>query len=182
MKIPRLPIWTWVLGGIALIVMVNVVAWVPRYSTSQSGFCISCHSTGETPDVSKPSKVHPDYAKVGCVDCHANPTDPPVIKEGYMGGYSAQPSRLNENCLRCHKDMVTNEQKGFIYNKYDIRIPHKFHLETAGAKCTDCHHNITHDFNPEPTNRPRMEYCFTCHQTAESRTCSKCHPDGLPKV
>lgn len=171
--------WLWPLGGIALILGFNVFMSLPRFSTSNPAFCLTCHGTRETPDKSVQSRVHPSYNVVTCTDCHAKPGFVGVI-DGYREGFSADPERVNPNCLRCHSNIVDKALKDFKYNVMNIRIPHKFHIETVGAKCTDCHANVAHDLSDERTNRPHRDYCFRCHtgaasQPADSKFCTKCH-------
>jgi ribosomal protein L31 len=62
-------------------------------------------------------------------------------------------------------------------NPLKIIMNHQFHLEGVGAQCTDCHRNISHDKLTPVTNRPRMEFCFQCHE-ANRETCSTCHTKG----
>jgi cytochrome c5 len=174
----RWPFWVWPLGAIVLILGVSGVSWLPRFTTSDPDFCLSCHSRGDTPYIGEPSLVHPGWDKVSCTQCHAEPGQQ-VIVDLYKEGVSADPERLRNNCLRCHSETaLTNEQDGFKFNKMEIRIPHRFHVETVGAECVDCHRNIAHDKREKPTNRPRMDYCYTCHSQSDS--CLKCHQNGIP--
>jgi mono/diheme cytochrome c family protein len=159
-----------------------VVALLPvgalaRFSTSDSQYCLSCHGAGDTPDRAVRSLVHPDHTQVACVDCHAKHGS--VVYEGYVKGFAAEPERVSPACERCHVDMrVRNDQDGFKYNFADIRIPHQQHLE-SGATCVTCHTNVAHDLRTPQTNRPRMEYCYTCHTRTES--CAKCHRGTVPQ-
>lgn len=181
MRLPNLPFWVWPVGGIILIMLVSGVSWLPRFTTASPAYCLSCHGTGETPDRSLTSKVHPGYDRVGCTDCHAKPGILPVF-DGYQEGYSADPDRVNANCRRCHSNILKDEQEGFKFNELSVRIPHQFHLELVGAQCTDCHRNVAHELASPATNRPKMDYCFQCHATPQSQSCTKCHPGGLPSV
>ncbi len=175
----RIPFWVWTLGGIVVIGGVNMALRLPNFVTADARYCLTCHDTGETPSKSKGSLVHPDYAVVSCVDCHAKPGQK-IIVEGYRGGFSATPEFVSKSCSRCHQDIYRDDQKGFLFNELNIRIPHEKHLTTIGAQCTDCHRNVAHDYSVEPTNRPLMQYCYNCHGKSES--CSTCHPSGLPKA
>lgn len=162
-----------VLGG------VNLAIWLPRFVTADADYCLTCHATGETPTKGNGSMVHPGYGKVSCVDCHAKPGQV-IYVEGYRGGFSASPSEVSDNCVRCHESIIgKNDEAGFLFNELDIRIPHQKHVAEIGAKCTDCHRNVAHDYSVEPNSRPLMEYCEQCHSKKES--CSLCHPSGLPK-
>lgn len=177
---PKWPLWSWFLAAAIFVAGANVAFGLPRYTTTSSDYCLSCHSTGETLDAARASFVHPSYDRVGCTDCHSRPGE--VVAEGYRNGYSADPERVSANCTKCHQGVAgTDEQRGFKYNRLEITIPHRFHVETVKAQCTDCHRNVAHDFREDPTNRPRMDYCFSCHQSPESRTCNKCHQAQIPQ-
>lgn len=191
----RLPRWlsfemVLVIGAIGFVVGVVPALSLIRYTTTNPSFCIGCHSTRETLDVGMRSLIHPSYSKVPCIECHADPSKSFrglfIIAEGYRGGFSADPERVSTNCLRCHEDVLGNEFPKFKFNKLNIRIPHRFHLETVGAKCTDCHSNITHERAIPVTNRPHMEACLKCHtEDAKASSCKKCHPEGslsLPRT
>ncbi len=173
------PVWGIIIVA-AVIVAVMPILGLAHFTTTNPSFCLTCHSTGETADMSQPSKVHPSYSVVSCIDCHAdNGGYKHLITDGYRGGYSASPERVSSNCERCHANMISKDDtKGFQHNPLNIYIPHDKHM-AIGAKCTDCHRNIAHDLNINPTNRPRMAYCFQCHSSQTS--CTTCHPGGPPK-
>ncbi|GEM_PF-4416681 len=177
MSANRFPKWLWGAAVIVLIVAVNLVMALVHFVTANPVSCLSCHGTGGTPDMSKGSLVHPTYAQVKCVDCHAKPGQY-VLVEGYRGGFSADPPKLSASCVRCHSDVPSRQNAlGFKFNPVKIDLSHKAHLE-RGANCTDCHQNLAHDPSPEPTNRPRMEYCYQCHD--RSTSCTKCHGTSIP--
>ncbi|MHB1004388.1 MAG: c-type cytochrome [Chloroflexota bacterium] len=152
------------------------VGALASYTTSNSQFCLGCHGAGDTPDRSVRSLVHPDFNRVGCVDCHAKPGQ--VVYEGYVRGFMAEPDRVVPNCERCHSEMTArNDQNGFRFNFVGIPITHEKHLQ-RGATCLSCHENVAHDLRQPPTNRPRMDSCYACH--ARTETCAKCHQNGVP--
>lgn len=175
------PFWVWPMSIAGVVLMFGAVSWLPRFTTSAAPYCLSCHATGETQNVSAESLVHPPYTKVGCTECHAKPGQF-VIVNIYREGVFAEPEKVSANCLRCHKQILSNEQANFKLNSMEIRIPHEFHVKAVGVSCTLCHQNIAHDYSENPTNRPRMEYCFTCHSPATSSGdfCLKCHQKGIP--
>lgn len=178
MKIPKLsrPMKGLVVVGILLLVALPALG-LAHFTTTSPRFCLTCHGTGETADVSQPSAVHPDYGQVGCIDCHAEDGGH-FIMDGYKTGFMAEPSRVSENCTRCHEGMKTKtDMEGYKHNVKNINFPHEKHIG-FGAQCADCHRNIAHDLNVKPTNRPQMAYCFQCHPSTDS--CQKCHPDGPP--
>lgn len=156
---------------------IPAVSALPRYTTSSSAYCSSCHGTGDIPDRTIASQVHPDFDQVTCVDCHGKPEQ--FIYDGYRKGFMAEPERVSPNCLRCHGEIAQrNDQAGFKFNVMDIKVPHQLHAD-LGARCVDCHANVAHDLKEPPTNRPRMEYCAQCHATT-TEACTKCHGDGVP--
>ncbi len=175
--LPKWPLWVWFIIGVVMVPIASIpIMGLARYTTTSSEFCVTCHGTGETPNRAVKSLVHPDFDRVACIDCHAKPGQ--IVFEGYMKGFLAEPDRVTGNCVRCHDKMTqTNDTKGFKFNFLEIKIPHKLHIE-KGAQCTNCHANIAHDLNVPQTNRPRMEYCFSCH--AQNDPCTKCHGGSVP--
>ena len=180
-RLPKWPIGLWlVVLAVVAIPMVGLPGVVlAHYTTSNSDFCLTCHGTGETPDRSVPSTVHPDFNTVSCVDCHAKPGQ--VVFEGYVKGFMAEPERVSSNCLRCHPTMPERtDTDGFKFNSVGIKIDHKEHLD-LGATCVSCHSNIAHDLRQPQTNRPTMESCFSCHDQ-RTTSCLQCHAGGIPQA
>ncbi|MBI2305509.1 MAG: c-type cytochrome [Chloroflexi bacterium] len=175
----RWPFWVWPLSLVGVILGLNGATWLPQFTTSDPVFCLSCHAAGDTRNVGQASAIHPPYQAVGCTQCHAKSGQWPIT-DIYRNGVSADPKRVSENCLRCHKDAAKKDESNFKYNVINIRIPHQLHVEGVGATCATCHRNIAHDFTPTPTNRPRMDYCFQCHDQKRD-SCLKCHAQGLPQ-
>lgn len=174
----RPPKWLIGVGIIALVLGVNAVLAFVNFVTASPTNCLTCHGTGGTPDMSTVSLVHPGYGEVKCVDCHAKPGQF-ILVEGYRGGFSADPIYVSKECLRCHPGMGSrNDNTGFVANPLAITVSHKAHLD-RGAVCTDCHSDIAHDSSPAPTNRPKMEYCYSCHNKATS-SCTSCHGSSIP--
>lgn len=173
----QVPVWVWPFAGLGILILILIpVIGLARTTTSNSTFCLTCHGTGETPDRSRLSLVHPDFNRVSCVDCHAKGGH--VVYEGYVKGFMAEAERVSPNCTKCHQPMTkADEQKDFKFNFLDINITHKSHLE-RGATCTTCHANIAHDLAEVPTNRPTMNSCNSCHARTDS--CVKCHSQKIP--
>jgi mono/diheme cytochrome c family protein/nitrate/TMAO reductase-like tetraheme cytochrome c subunit len=172
-----LGLWIVLIAAAAFFGLGSVVT-LARYTTSNPGFCLSCHGVGDTPDRGVRSLVHPGYDVVSCTDCHAKPGQ--IVFEGYIRGFLAEPERVSANCIRCHSEMTaTNAQVGFKFDFLDIKITHNQHL-SAGATCTTCHDDVAHDLRQPPTNRPRMEACFKCHSTSEA--CATCHQKTPPLI
>ncbi len=179
MKIPKLskPVWALVIVGVLIIATLPLLG-LAHFTTTNPSFCMTCHGTGETADVGQPSLVHPDYGKVGCLDCHAEDGGH-FVTNGYKGGYKAEPERVSSNCERCHEEMKQKtDTEGFKFNEYGINFSHQKHF-SFDVQCADCHRNIAHDLNINKTNRPRMSYCFQCHPSTDP--CQKCHPNGPPE-
>ena len=178
-QLKRLPLWAWGLLIVAALGGAALAAWIPRYTTSDPNYCLTCHGEGGgLPNRGIPSKVHPPFSEVRCVDCHSKPHQ--LLYDGYRQGFMAEPDRIGPNCLKCHEEIAERvDEAGFKYNPLQIRIPHKLHLD-LGSRCVDCHYNIAHDLRPNATNRPRMEYCAQCHAVT-TEACAKCHPGGVPE-
>lgn len=176
LKIPDLNLRNFLIAGtVAGVFGLLSFLWVSHYTTTNPNYCLSCHARGDTPNVGFGSEIHPPFAKVGCIECHAEPGPKitHVIADGYKGGFSADPERVSANCVRCHDTVLQSGIKEFEFNVLSIKIPHKKHLE-MGILCVDCHDNITHDKNLQKTNRPRMESCMKCHDH-NSTSCFTCH-------
>ena len=175
MNINKITPWKFILGTLVVLSIPTVFVFsLERYTTSAEHFCLTCHYKMWGQDFLVHSEIHPD--SVRCPQCHANP------KEIIPKNFSADPERVNPNCVRCHGDMFKKiDTHGFKYNIMDINIPHKLHLQDVGALCTDCHMNVKHDKFHPITNRPRMESCFDCHDN-ETTPCSKCHQRGAAEV
>lgn len=158
--------------------IIGVMPLVPlAYFTSRNPvFCNTCHTKTHEPELWRMSKVHPN--SVTCIDCHA--TSRGLI----LRNFSAQPKRVNPNCIRCHKLSDVRKIGGpgyrFKKNVNNVRIPHELHVIELGANCTDCHYNLVHDRRKHKTNRPPMEGCLSQCHAAEADNCGKCHPSGIP--
>ncbi|MFQ6618791.1 MAG: c-type cytochrome, partial [Fidelibacterota bacterium] len=173
----HIPGWLWV-GILGFILIATpFLIWLPRYTTSNPEYCLSCHGQGDIPNRGIESKVHPSFSEVTCTQCHAKPGQ--IVYEGYRKGFMSEPERVTPNCINCHDDIkYKNDIQEFKFNVMNIKIPHKLHIE-MGAKCLDCHSNIAHDLKQPQTNRPRMEYCSQCH-AAVTESCIKCHGEKIP--
>jgi nitrate/TMAO reductase-like tetraheme cytochrome c subunit len=165
MKILNLPIWVWLIGiGGAVVVGLSGFVAVARYTNTDERFCLDCHRSGTNAYLWVGSKVHP--ADIACTECHARAGE--IIPEEFR----ADETRLNENCERCHKKARGMEQGGPAEVTV-VRVSHRMHLSELDGTCMDCHRNIVHDRFLPATNRPRMDYCYGCHE--EDEPCTKCH-------
>lgn len=153
---------------VPLVVGITFFGAIEKYTTGTPQFCMSCHAHQGNIDFLASSTRHPK--KVTCPECHADHT---VL---VPRDFKADDERVNANCRRCHTDVLEKEPN-YNNNPLKIIMNHQFHLEGVGAQCTDCHRNISHDKIEPVTNRPRMEFCFQCHQV-NRETCSKCHTKG----
>jgi len=172
-RIPKIKLKTFLIAlPFILSIPTFFVLALERFTTSDYRFCLTCHYQMWGKDFLVQSKVHPP--EVRCPECHASEHLPVIPPKDF----SAHPSRVNENCMRCHAEMVEKEdQKGFKFNVMKIKFPHRPHLKDYGAICTDCHYNVKHDKHVPVTNRPRMVACWACHDK-ETTSCLKCHPKG----
>jgi hypothetical protein len=175
MNFRQIKLWQVIVGIVVLTIIPSLFVFsLERYTTSNEGYCMTCHYKMWGTDFLVHSNIHP--GSVRCPECHANHEE--IIPKDYSG----HPERINPNCVRCHKEIFEKEDmEGFKYNVLNIFMPHKFHLEEVGALCTDCHFNVKHDKFRPVTNRPRMEVCFECHDS-ETTNCDHCHPHGASEV
>ncbi|MBW2308059.1 MAG: cytochrome c3 family protein [Deltaproteobacteria bacterium] len=159
-------------GGIFVILSTLVgFAGLEKYVTAKPGFCLTCHINQSYSKFSEPSKVHP---KIDCAECHANHT------ELVPRDFSAGDARVNDNCQRCHGNILREDSSTFKSNVKKIIIPHERHVTEIETPCTTCHANIYHDKQSPITNRPRMEFCYNCHSPDEK--CATCHPKGTVEL
>jgi hypothetical protein len=153
---------------VPLVVGVAFFGVIESYTTGTPQFCMSCHARQGNIDFLASSTRHPK--KVTCPECHADHT---VL---VPRDFKADDARVNANCRRCHQSVLEKEPE-YGNNPLKIIMNHQFHLEGVGAQCTDCHRNVSHDKFEPVTNRPRMDFCFQCHEV-NRETCSKCHTKG----
>lgn len=116
------------------------------YISNDPKVCINCHIMNQQHDSWQKASHH---AVARCVDCHL-PHDliPKYIAKGSNGyhhskGFTLQDFHepimikkrnseiLQENCLRCHEDMVENLVMGATYQK-------------DAVKCVHCHQSVGH--------------------------------------
>ena len=64
-----------------------------------------------------------------------------------------------------------------------IIFSHQFHLEDAGAECSDCHEAAQNSISNADNLLPAMETCYNCHDEDETE-CTLCHtnPDEGTEV
>jgi nitrate/TMAO reductase-like tetraheme cytochrome c subunit len=172
-RLRALPRWQ-IAGAACLIAVVGSSMGVAltRYTTHARGFCLSCHQYQRI-GFEGQSTSHP--SSVVCADCH---------QEGHSilpTQFSADSGNVRVQCVSCHEEIVTDEQRNYKYNIEGVRITHASHLARSGVTCTTCHYNVAHDQREQPTNRPTMERCFICHEAGE-RDCTTCHPQGTLRL
>lgn len=179
MKIPSLPLKLWLLVGGGLASMGGAIFFggLVHFSSASPSYCLTCHSGNGDPEITYHSMVHPN---VDCVSCHTERGG--LIGKIRPANYSAKPELVSSNCLRCHENVLRKDGKvSYKFNTLNIRIPHRFHIEDIGARCTDCHRNIMHEKSNPVTNRPHRDYCFECHAQEDGvGFCRTCHPKGVP--
>ncbi len=106
LKLPRLPFWTWTLGGVLIVLGVNAAITLPTYTTTKKEFCLTCHQRQREASFWEQSTLHP---KINCSECHATghalmPSINifPLKSGGEHAGFSAKLDQINPNCIRCH--------------------------------------------------------------------------------
>lgn len=158
----------WVIFGVGpLVTLIGValVIWMGHLLTTHPLICLSCHAKQSSLPMWAPSQVHP--SRVSCVHCHAKPGQ-------LFPRYFYADERVNDNCLGCHKQVVSREME----EAHHMRIAHKIHIEESKLMCIDCHRNIAHEKMEAGTNRPRRLTCIECHEEAIQggpEECMKCH-------
>lgn len=119
--------------------------------------CTACHEG--VARAGEEGALHlPDTAK--CVSCHAKPHD-------------------TRACEGCHGSSHTREEVRLA--RRHLRFAHDRHVPTLGGQCVQCHGAAGKI--DQPSLRPRMAECFTCHAHQgqwQTRECDGCHVD-LPR-
>jgi len=79
-------------------------------------------------------------------------------------------------CLTCWILAGFSQQSDLIFS-------HKFHLQEAGAKCSDCHQPVSTSQSPQDNLLPAMQTCYNCHDEKDTE-CKMCHtdPDAAQEV
>lgn len=62
----------------------------------------------------------------------------------------------------------------YAQEKDKLIYSHKFHIEEAGAECTDCHTNVLEGTSASDNLLPAMETCYNCHDEDDT-DCTVCH-------
>jgi len=145
-------------------------------ATNDPAFCASCHII-EPFYRSWQGTVHARQA-VQCVDCHFRPGLSGRIQgETYavlklaqfaVGAYDRPTAAVlvtNQNCLRCHKEVVAQA----ITLPGALSFAHQTHLTKAKMECRNCHPAIGHPgavTQPVVTQPPRIarDVCLRCHE------------------
>lgn len=123
-------------------------------------------------------------AGVACVDCH----------RGMSNAGDEGPLHLPETaaCLSCHVKPHDARPCGTCHGsthtrtnaelaRKHLRFAHERHVPALGGQCVPCH--AAAGKTEQPSMRPPMAQCFTCHRHQSqwtTRECDACHVD-LPK-
>ena len=183
--IPR----AWLLGLVAALVLVLVVATVGFAVVNRPDSCGLCHVIKAEVDSYKVSSHSANG--VSCQDCHTKPgvfnyfirnLQSMTHNVEYVSGNYEKPVTSVvgvENCVQCHpKEQI---EKDLVVG--DIRVNHKG-LREAGYQCTTCHAGIAHgDVTPygSRAQASKMAECAKCHNGVDQpRGCSICHLNGVP--
>ena len=184
--------WIVLFGGIALIFSALTGA-VLFETTSQSGFCKSCHLMEPYYE----SWQRGSHAKVECTACHM----PPGIKGKVLTKFQALTQLTkyltrtwgtkpwghvtDESCLVCH-DLAKLKGEGARSWRPGLRFDHSPHLADSVRHrkllCSTCHKQVERSvhmqvatqacaichFKPDPTGQnARLSKCVTCHVAGE---------------
>jgi hypothetical protein len=153
--------------------------------TSQTSYCLSCHSRQmaglEKSDPMGFSEApKPVHGKVACVRCHeddqfwgaaGNTFDRARHVVAYVAGKRAgsNASVPSGRCLSCHQVVLSKSVgdagRGLVMSHAEP--------EAAGVPCRECHENVGH--YPD-AKRPAMSSCLRCHDGAKvASECKTCH-------
>lgn len=66
-------------------------------------------------------------------------------------------------------------------NSKIIKFDHKIHNNEAGISCMDCHNSAANSMKSGDNLNPKKEFCATCHDVKDEKTCNLCHYDGVYK-
>ncbi len=179
----------WLLGALAALGVVLVIAIVGFSAVNNVGVCESCHIV--QPEV-KTYKQSAHYrAGVGCQQCHTKPgvfnylirnlqgTTNLIL---YVSNTYERPLTTavgTANCVQCHhKSQLERDQ---VYN--NIRVNHTG-LREAGYQCTTCHADISHpgtQLEVARVSQNKMPICARCHDGKRlPDDCNICHVGGAP--
>lgn len=119
--------------------------------------CVDCHQGMSRAGDDAPLHL-PDTQR--CISCHAKPHD-------------------TRACSGCHGSTHTRENARLA--RVHLKFAHEKHLVPQGGQCVPCH--VAAGKVEQPSMRPPMAQCFTCHRHKDqwtTRECDACHVD-LPK-
>ncbi len=135
--------------------------------------CTTCHAGVRESDSSK-DKLLPKPTT--CDGCHGS---------DHSNRDAVQPGPTSRGaCAFCHLGYAPSD--GNLVAQVDIPRPnlaftHKKHL-AQGAKCTQCHGDVSQLELATRDQMPRMAGCFSCHQSSDSggahaakSACTTCH-------
>ena len=105
MNLPKIPIKLIIFAGfVGAIVGLGAFTWLIKFTHSGTRFgkayCMTCHSYQGRSEFWRDSTLHP--ASVTCDACHA------TRGEFIPKDFCAAPERVNQNCIRCHENMLYN--------------------------------------------------------------------------
>ncbi len=184
-RVPR----PWLLGVIAALGVVFIVAVIAFSAVNNISTCQACHLIQPEVETYKQSAHY--RAGVGCQQCH---TKPGVFNyfirnlQGatnmilYISNTYERPLTTavgTNNCVQCHpKSQIERDQ---VFN--NIRVNHTG-LREAGYQCTTCHANISHpgtQLEVARVSQNKMPICARCHDGVRlPDDCSTCHVGGAP--
>ncbi len=184
----RIPL-SWLLGVLAALVVVFIVAVIAFSAVNHISTCERCHLI--QPEVTTYKQTAHYRAGVGCQQCH---TKPGVFNyfirnlQGltnvilYVSNTYERPLTTavgTANCVQCHpKSQIERDQ---VYN--NIRVNHTG-LREAGYQCITCHADISHpgtQLEVARVSQNKMPICARCHDGKQlPDDCNVCHVGGAP--
>ena len=81
----------------------------------------------------------------------------------------------NEN----DSDLISVNDKCIQDHEKVIKFNHEFHLAEAGLECKDCHQKAPISVKSSENLVPKMEYCGSCHDVEDDKSCGLCHYEGV---
>ncbi len=184
-KVPR----AWLLGVLAALVVVFIVAVGVFSAVNNIAVCETCHLVKPEVETYKQSAHY--RAGVGCQQCHTKPGVFNYLIRNLQGSTNLILYLSNTyerplttavgtaNCVQCHpKSQLERDQ---VYN--NIRVNHTG-LREAGYQCITCHANISHpgtQLAVARTAQNKMPICARCHDGKKlPDDCNICHVGGAP--
>lgn len=174
----------WAGAAVFSALLIASLGGVYHYGT-ESSICIRCHH--RTLEKDTWPEVH---ANVACTGCHRRPGVSGHFLQSldyvrWLVAYTVNKSELgseetvvrNDVCISCHLEVPRK-----TLSRWGVRVRHADFL-AIGARCLECHGDVTHGSKKSIRNRPTMDKCIVCHDGKRAPAeCSMCHTDKASPV